>query len=293
MARPREIGLKYFTLDVDIFDDEKIIPVSSEFGAKGESIIIRVLCAIYRNGYFAECSDAFKFKIAKQANVQVSLVSEVITGLVKWGFFDKSVFDSFGVLTSTGIQKRWKEATRKRVINYDDLQFWLLEENDKKEFLAEETGVSGGRNCTKTTFKAAETTENDTETQQIKRNNNNINNPPNPPKGDSVQVKARKLFEDHFIQTFGTAYYWTAKDAGNMKQLLNKLKFAREQKKLDCSDENVLSALKFFLNSINDGWIFENYSVSNLNSKYNEIVSNLKTKNHGKQKDARTNVVEI
>jgi hypothetical protein len=142
MARPQKIGLEYFSLDVDIFDDEKVVPISSEFGAKGECVMIRVLCAIYRNGYFAECSEAFKFKIAKQANVSHSLVSEVISGLVKWGFFDKTVFDSFGILTSNGIQKRWKEATRKRVPQ-NDLDFWISEFPAQKQvFPAEETPLN-------------------------------------------------------------------------------------------------------------------------------------------------------
>ena len=143
MARPQKMGLEYFSFDVDIFDDEKVIPISSEFGAKGECIVVRVLCAIYRNGYFAECSDAFMFKIAKQANLPHTLVAEVITGLVKWGFFDKSVFDSFGVLTSSGIQKRWKEEKRKRV-PVENLDFWVLNgkraiKHEKEEFIPEET----------------------------------------------------------------------------------------------------------------------------------------------------------
>jgi len=176
MARPIKMGLEYFPLDVDIFDDEKVIPISSEFGIKGEIILIRVLCAIYRNGYFIECSENFKFKIAKQTNTSHTLVGDVISGLVRWGFFDETMFCSLGILTSLGIQKRWKEATRKRVINYDYLQFWLIDENDKKEFLAEETGVSGGRNYTKTTFKAEETKKKDTETTQSKEKKSKVNN---------------------------------------------------------------------------------------------------------------------
>jgi len=142
MARPTKIGLEYFSLDIDLFEDEKVVPISSEFGAKGECVLIRVLCAIYRNGYFAECSEAFKFKIAKQANLPHNLVSEVIAGLVKWGFFDKAVFDSFSVLTSKGIQKRWKEATRKRVIK-NELDYWILEFPTQKQwFLPPETPLN-------------------------------------------------------------------------------------------------------------------------------------------------------
>ena len=40
------MGLEYFSFDVDIFDDEKVIPISSEFGAKGECIVVRVLLLI-------------------------------------------------------------------------------------------------------------------------------------------------------------------------------------------------------------------------------------------------------
>lgn len=161
MARPTKLGLEYFSLDVDIFEDEKVIPVSSAFGPKGECIIIRVLCAIYRNGYFAECSEAFKFKIAKQANLPESLVSEVIAGLVKWGFFDKAVFDSFGVLTSTGIQKRWKDATRKRVLK-SELDYWILGVNDKNmEFPAEETPLN-----------RSETPQSKVKKSKVKENNN-------------------------------------------------------------------------------------------------------------------------
>lgn len=156
MARPTKLGLEYFPLDVDIFDDEKVLPVSTEYGFKGELILIRVLCAIYRNGYFAERSDSLIYKLAKQTGVNHSLVSDVISGLVRWGFFDKTVFDSAGVLTSRGIQKRWKEAVRKRVVDVANLPYWIVEGNGKNEFPAPETKVSGGRNATNQEFPAEE-----------------------------------------------------------------------------------------------------------------------------------------
>lgn len=175
MARPVKIGIEYFSLDVDIFEDEKIIPVSSEFGAKGECVIIRVLCAIYRNGYFAECSEAFKFKIAKQANLPESLISEVIAGLIRWGFFDKAVFDSFGVLTSRRIQKNWKQATRKRV-EKTDLDYWILELPDQiREFPAEETPLT-----------RSESTQSKLNEIKVKKEKKDIT--PLPPEGNEREI---------------------------------------------------------------------------------------------------------
>lgn len=197
MARPQKMGLEYFSFDVDIFDDEKVIPISSEFGAKGECIVVRVLCAIYRNGYFAECSDAFMFKIAKQANLPHTLVSEVIAGLVKWGFFDKSVFDSFGVLTSAGIQKRWKQATKKRV-PVENLEYWVLDgkSNNKpkiKAYLPEETPL-----------KRTETTQSKVKESKVKEIiSTNVDIPESEKQASRTHIDYKKIVEFFNSETKG------------------------------------------------------------------------------------------
>lgn len=162
MARPLKDGIDYFPIDIDIFDDEKVIPISSQYGAAGECILIRLLCAIFRNGYYIEYTEAFKFKIAKQSNLPNDLVSNVINELIKWGFFNEKLYKSDRILTSAGIQKRWLIAIRKRV-KKDKYPFWLLESitSEKiaeKEFLPEETPP----NRTETTQKKLD---------QIKRDN--------------------------------------------------------------------------------------------------------------------------
>ena len=63
-----------------------------------------------------------------------------------------------------------------------------------------------------------------------------------------------------------------------MTHLLQKLKFQREKKGMDVSDGNILYALQYLLASIKDKWLLENFSVANINSKFNEIISNAKMK---------------
>ena len=119
--------------------------------------------------------------------------------------------------------------------------------------------------------------------------NNNL--PPTPPEGEappqkprsrkpkkepSLNAKARQVFEEHYKRTFDADYYWSAKDAGNMSKLLDKLKYQRAQKELDNSDENVLIALQYLLSSVKEGWIYEHFSVANINSQFNEIVAKAK-----------------
>jgi hypothetical protein len=98
----------------------------------------------------------------------------------------------------------------------------------------------------------------------------------------AINVKARTLFCDYFKEIYGSDYYWTAKDAGAMSQLLKKLRFQMEQKQMDVSDESLLYALQYLLSSIKEGWIFDNFSVTNINSKFNEIVSQARNGNNRK-----------
>ena len=114
MARPYKTGLDYFSFDVDFFEDEKITAISIEFGIAGEIIAIRLLCAIYRNGYYAKWDTPLKMKIAKSSGIKPEVIDEVVQKLVQWGFFDGSMFETYGILTSAGIQKRYLESTKRR-----------------------------------------------------------------------------------------------------------------------------------------------------------------------------------
>ena len=106
MARPNKMGLDYFPFDIDFFEDEKIVAISGEFGIKGEIVAIKLLCAIYKNGYFILWNDLMKFKLLKNLpGVSSELLDSIMNRLVLWGFFDKDLFDSMGVLTSAGIQE--------------------------------------------------------------------------------------------------------------------------------------------------------------------------------------------
>jgi len=113
MARPRKIGLDYFPLDVDFFEDDKIQLIEAEFGTKGVCVAIRLLCKVYKNGYFYQWGGDECLLLSKQIGdgIVPNLVEEIVKGLVRRSFFDKGVFDSFRILTSRGIQRRYLEAT--------------------------------------------------------------------------------------------------------------------------------------------------------------------------------------
>ena len=115
MARPPKEGLEYFPLYVDIFDNEIIDAISGEFGLLGEMTVIKLLCEIYKNGYFLEWNDLTRAKLARRlSGADLELLNKIIERLVAYGFFDKELFEAENVLTSETIQEIFFEATKRR-----------------------------------------------------------------------------------------------------------------------------------------------------------------------------------
>ncbi len=137
MSRPKRTQLDYFPFDTDFFDDDKIQLVEAEFGCKGSYVAIRLLCKVYRNGWFYQWGEDECLLLTRQmgAGFVPSMVDEVVKGLVRRSLFDKGVFDSFRVLTSTGIQRRYTAAVRQMGRSLEDCitrpEIWLLEGEKK------------------------------------------------------------------------------------------------------------------------------------------------------------------
>ena len=114
-GRLNKTGINYFSFDVDFFQDEKIQFISARFGIKGEAVVVRLLCKIYRNGYYTEWNDDTALLFAKSVGDGCldSFVKDVVFELLKRGFFDKSIFERFSVLTGSGVQKRYFKATER------------------------------------------------------------------------------------------------------------------------------------------------------------------------------------
>lgn len=109
-------GLDYFPFDIDFFSDQKIEFLSAKYGIKGEIIAIKLLCKIYRDGYYLNWGEDECLLFSKKAgdNISVELVDDVIKELLKRNFFDEKLYKKYQILTSKGIQERYLEATKRR-----------------------------------------------------------------------------------------------------------------------------------------------------------------------------------
>lgn len=115
MARPKKQGLDYFPLDTQFLSDVKVRKIMRAQGTNAISVLISLLCNIYRDeGYYIRRDSDVGFLISDEIGVKEEYVNEVIDKAISVGFFDKNQYEKNNILTSNGIQKRFLEATERR-----------------------------------------------------------------------------------------------------------------------------------------------------------------------------------
>lgn len=169
MARPTKQGIEYFSLDVDFFSDIKVRRISKACGPASTSILICLLCNIYRDkGYYIEWDEDLPFVVADTIGTTEGAVGEVVKKAVQVGFFDKSLFDQYRILTSNGIQNRFKSAVSRRegfeyipeylvsVCNNPIQSNFCIQKPSSTEFLHTETQSNRVSACKSTQSKVKE-----------------------------------------------------------------------------------------------------------------------------------------
>lgn len=96
-----------------------------------------------------------------------------------------------------------------------------------------------------------------------------------------VNRRAKEIFLDFYGKHVpGETYYWESKDSGQMTNILKRLKCARTEKGMTCTDDELINALSTFLDEINDDWILSHLSVCIISSKFNELLSSARNRNN-------------
>ena len=123
MARPTKEGLDYFPLDVVL--DDKFSIIEAEHGLVGFAICIKLLQKIYSEGYFYTWGEMEQILFSKAVSTDRNEVTSVVSDCLKWGLFSMQKFETYGILTSKGIQERYVSAIYKRA-NVEMINEYLL-----------------------------------------------------------------------------------------------------------------------------------------------------------------------
>lgn len=112
MARPTKQGVDYFPLDVHLDDKFKFIEI--KYKLEGFAVLVKLLQKVYSCGYWYRWTDDEALLFADEIRADYSLVSAVVQECLNRDVFCKHLHEQYGILTSKGIQKRYKEMVRRR-----------------------------------------------------------------------------------------------------------------------------------------------------------------------------------
>lgn len=122
MANAPKIGLDYFPVNVTW--DNGLSRFFLTHGAEGIGYYILLLRVIYANGYYI---DFDAYVLAHECNTDMETIGQWVKKCIDFRLFDKDKFDAHNILTSKGIQKRWRFASSKRINNTIHKDFNLLD----------------------------------------------------------------------------------------------------------------------------------------------------------------------
>lgn len=118
MARPAKIGLDYFELDCRM--DDKVKFIQAEFGLKGFAVVVKLLQKIYgEKGYYCEWNEDVLLLFLVDNGLSIdskNLINEIVAACIRRNFFSGELYKKYGILTSSGVQKRYLNATSKREV---------------------------------------------------------------------------------------------------------------------------------------------------------------------------------
>ena len=138
-------GINYFPVGVNFMEENAMEVIEAKYGIKGSAIVLKLLCKIYKEGYFIRWDEEQCLIFANKAGreVQAAEVQGIIEILFIKGILDRNSYLENGILTSANIQKIWMEATKRRKRDLKALPYLLV--NDLTQ---QETEAPEGENVT-------------------------------------------------------------------------------------------------------------------------------------------------
>lgn len=132
MANKQANGIDYYTVDVGMADDSKVLKVIARHGWKEVmSFIHWILPLIYgEEGYYYQWDEDSSSLYALKSASDKEIGESILMSLIEKGFFNKKLFEKYKIVTSVSVQRRFSIATGRRK-NVDVIQeYWLFEKFD-------------------------------------------------------------------------------------------------------------------------------------------------------------------
>ena len=131
-------GINYFPVGVNFMEENAMEVIEAKYGIKGSAIVLKLMCKIYKEGYYIRWDEEQCLIFANKAGreVQAEEVQGIIEILFTKGILDRNSYQENGILTSESIQKVWMEATKRRKRELAELPYLMVKpekENGKAD----------------------------------------------------------------------------------------------------------------------------------------------------------------
>lgn len=122
-------GINYFPINVNFTEESALEVIEAKYGIKGSGIVLKLMCKIYKEGYYISWSDEQCMIFASKAGRDVATeeVSDIISILLDKEMLYRKSYEENGILTSPAIQRVWLEATKRRKKDWKALPYLLVE----------------------------------------------------------------------------------------------------------------------------------------------------------------------
>ena len=121
-------GINYFPVGVNFMEENAMEVIEAKYGIKGSAIVLKLMCKIYKEGYYIRWDEEQCLIFANKAGREVQ--AEEVKGIIKIlfikGILDENSYQENGILTSESIQKVWLEATKRRKRELSELPYLMV-----------------------------------------------------------------------------------------------------------------------------------------------------------------------
>ena len=232
--------MKYFLHDSNARNDDKVTLLFIEFGYEGTGLFYSILEILAQQEKpVSEIVLKSQLKIGKKLEKHLKFMYKIGILSIKNG----EVFNE-NILNFSEKYQIKKEKTRKKVSEWREKQKDTNDVTDYKKV----------RNQRKVK---------ESKVKESKDNNTEIFN------------LLKQIFTERFYKLFEVEYYFEAKDGAKIKAIEKKIKNAYKSNDiLDPTKDEMKVGFEHVLKlAERDKWLKENYSLSNIDSKFNEIIS--------------------
>lgn len=265
---------QYFSHKSNTHNNPKILELRIRHGMSGYGVYFYLLEKLVEGN---NCSLDYQ-SLAYEIHVEVELLKSVIED---FGLF--TISEDGKSFSSIELKEQYeqKDSIRKKRAEAGRAGGLAKAQNKKKETVA---------NAKETVANAKE--EKETEKEKVsptppikekdKEKEMSYQTDSGQPTAGNLHQRCRKFFEAFTSERYPEDYYWQAKDAGQLKILLNAIRFTRKSHKSadgradprPVDDESMFSSFKAFVEyayNKGDTWLLGNFTIPNLSSRYNSL----------------------